>query len=217
MAVVIVGDLLAGNRQRGVRAVIIRSHYVFDVGDNVVLGEGPLHLDRVNHVALCEQRTVLVVELLGVDRVLEVVPVGAVYAGLVQVDALDKVDQVVLGEGAGLVEEDLVLGQQRRDVLAGGEIYHLVLADGNAGRGRVLDEHMLVQQALPGRIADLLVGLLVLGGGAGQEFVDLGVPVDLLLEVRIRNAFAGDLAYVIFLGSGLESRLQRTGIDNKRE
>ena len=190
--------------------------------DIVHVGRGVAFLDRLGelqgivHAAGVEQRTVLGVELLVVDGVLDIVPVGAQAAALVAVDLRDEGLEPVGGEVARLVHEQGVLGDGRGDVFAAHQGDHLILADGDARSPGVLDKHVLVKEFLPGGVADLLLGLLV-ADGAGHQFVDGRVAVDVRLEIRVGNVLACNLSDVVFGRHRVECRLERARVDNERQ
>ena len=200
------GAVLGGHR--------VVHHDVVHICGRVAVLEGLGELQGVVHSAGGEQGAVFGVELLVVDRVLDVVPVGAELAALVAVDILDEGLQAVGGEGAGLIHEHRVLLDDRGDILAAHQGQHLVLADGQAGILGILDEHVLVQELLPRGVADLLLGLLV-ADGPGEELVDGRVTVDVGLEVRVGHPLACNLADVVFGRHRVECRLQRVRVNDK--
>ena len=211
----VVGTDLVGSDGHG--AVLghgVVHHEVVHVGGRVAFLDGLGKLKGVVLAAGGEQGAVFGVELLVVHRVLEVVPIGAQLAALVAVNLLDEGLQALCGEGAGLIHEDGVLLDDGGNIVAAHQGHHLVLADGQAGFLGVLDKHVFVQKLLPGRVADLLLGLLG-AGGAGEELVDGRVTVDVSLEVRVGHSLACNLADIELGRHRIECRLQRAGIDNE--
>ena len=188
---------------------------IVDVGGGVVHGNGLGLLKRVLIGRSGEEVAVLGIVLLAVDSVLQIVPVGLETAGLVLRDGvLDEVHNGLRVETLGAGER---LEDNRGRIVAGGEVEHFGLADGDACILSVLDEHVLVYQALPGGVADLLELLLVVCGGAADDFVDVGETLHILGVVGIAYSPACDLANVIFAGHSLQGGLQCARVYNKRQ
>ena len=213
MGLVVGADLVGGHGDGAVGDHRIIDHEIIHVSRGIAFLDRLGDLQRVVHAAGVEQGAVLRIVLLVVDRVLDVVPVGAELAAAVGVDALDEGPQAVGGEVAGLVHEDGILRQGGGDVLPAHQGHHFVLTHGDAGVLRVLDKHVSVKKLLPGGVADLLLGLLV--AACAEQFVDGRVTVDVGLEIRIGNVLACDLADVILGRHRIECRLQRAGVDDE--
>ena len=76
---------------------------------------------------------------------------------------------------------------------------------------------MPVHKLLPSGVADLLLSLLVLGAGSGDDLVDLGVPVHIVEEIHIGNCLSVHYTHVIFAGHGMQSGLKGGRVYNERE
>ena len=166
-------------------------------------------------VSGCEECGVLVVVLLGEHCVLEVVPESLEAAGGIHVDVLHELAEDVCGVCAGLVCKGLVIGQDGRDVAAGGKVDYFVFTYADAGVLGVLDEHVPVHEVLPCGVADLLLALLVLHVGAGGDLVDRCELVYVFQEVCIRNSLAVDAADVVLGRNVAESALEGSRIDDE--
>ena len=127
--------------------------------------------------------------------------------------ALEEAHKPVIGEHAVLVHEQG--SHDRGDVLAVGQVHDLVLAHIDAGGLRILDEQVLFHEALPDRIADLLLLLLAGGGVSGHQFIDAGETVDLRLEIGITDGLLTDLAHVILGRDGLDRLDDLARIDDE--
>ena len=73
----------------------------------------------------------------------------------------------------------------------------------------ILEEHITVQKGLPGRIADLLLALLILNRRTCGDFVDSGKIVYLCHIIFIGNACACDFPYVLRLAEEIHQVVHR--------
>ena len=184
------------------------------MGGGVVVGDGAVHLDGVLDVGVRKQGVVLVVVLVRDDGLLEIVPDS--LAVLVTVlHALEEAGQALGGEVAVGVHEQ---GRDDRgDVLAAHQVLELFLADVDTRGIRVLDEQVFVDEALPHRVANLLLLLLAGGGSAGKHLIDAGILVDLLLEVGVAHGLTIDLAHIVLGRDGLDRLDDLARIDDEQE
>ena len=188
---------------------------IIHVCGGVVLCDGLLLLESVLEGAGVEDGTVLRIVLLGLEGALKVVPVELETAAFVGRDLGYAIAHAVCGEVSVLIEESAVAGDQRGRIGAGGEVYDLGLADGDAGCLGILGEQVLVYEFLPGGVADLLLCLLVLDARTGDYFVDLGKPFDILEVIGIGNRLACNAADVVFAGHGVQGRLKGARVYNE--
>ena len=173
---------------------------ISDIGGGVVKLDILVLLKRILIGAGVEQGTILGIVLLGVEGVLKIVPVELEAPGLIGCNLVHEITHAVCGEAAVLVHEGGVAGDEGRRIGSGGEVHEFSLADGDARGLGVLDEQILVHKLLPGGVADLLLGLLVLHAGAGDDFVDLGVPFNILEIVGIANCLTVDKPDIVLAG-----------------
>ena len=108
MRLVIFPDLVATHLDGCVHS-IIRNHHEVNVRRVVVLCDGSSEHQRILEVAVGEQRTILRIELLRVDSVLNVVPVLLQSAGLILRDVVDEILESILGEIAALIHKSRIL------------------------------------------------------------------------------------------------------------
>ena len=186
---------------------------VVHVGSGVVLGQLVGLLKGVQVCGRGEEGAVLGIVLLGADGGLDVVPEGLQTAGLVAGNlVLHEVHEHLRVVSVGTAEH---LGDHGRRIAAGGEVHKLCAADGDACILCVLHEEELVDEALPGGVADLLLLLLTVSAAAGGDLVYGGETFDLFLVVGVAHCAAGYLADVIFAGHALHCALESTRVDDK--
>ena len=196
MGIVIVLDLVVGNDDGGIDGIKEGNHDEVNVGGLIVLGDGAAEHQRVLVGAGVEEGAVLLVELLGIDGVLKIVPVKLVV--VVGVHKPDEINDHVGGEVTVAIKEHCVLGNDRGRIGSGGKVEHLGLADGDTGILGFLDEKELVDERLPGGVPDLGLLLLGRGGGTGHELVESGETLDILLEISVGNGLSIDPADIVF-------------------
>ena len=197
MLIVILLDLVVADRDGGIRDESGRNENEVYVCRVVVVGDGPLEHERILIVAGSEEGTVFRIELLGENSVLDIVPVSLQASGVVVLDGVDDVLESGLAEIAVLILESRVLGNYRGYHISGKEFLELIFAHLDSGVGSLLCEQILVHEALPCSIADLLLLLFALGRRAGNHLVHYGEPVDILLEIGVRDSLSVDFTYII--------------------
>ena len=207
----------AGDDDGGIRHERIGHHHELGGGRSVVLGDGTLEHQGILDVSGGEQGTILGIVLLVVDRVLEIVPVGLEPSGLIGVHLIDKLDERIGIVLTVLVDEVVVLGEDRGNHVAGRQGQHFGLADVDTRIAGFLDEEVLVHEVLPGSVAGLLLLLLAFGGRAAHDLGDRGELLNLGLEVVIRHGFAIDLTHVIFGRHRTQGGLEGRRIDDERQ
>ena len=215
MSLVVVLDFGGGDLDGAVLAERIGYIDIVHVGGGIVLCDGQVLLEGILEGAGVEDGAILRIILLGFEGVLQIVPVELETAALIGRDLGDKVADAICGEITVLVHECAIIGNHGRGICTGGKVYKFGLADGDSGSLCVLDEQILVHEFLPCGVADLLLGLLVLYAGSGDDFVDLGKPLHILEVIGIGDCLACYAAHVVFAGHGVQSRLEGARVYNK--
>ena len=191
MIVVEVTDFAVGNRDGGILLEAERHHDEVHIGGIVVLSDIAAEHQRIDGIAGNEQRSIFVKILLIVDGVLQVIPIQADV--LVRLGSLGEIGDLGRGELAILIEEHLILRNQRGS--AGKQALHFFLANVQAGGLCLLNEEEAVDQVLPGGVTDLLLGIGV--AVAGSQVIDRRETADLLLEIGIGDGISVDFADII--------------------
>ena len=189
--VVEVTDFAVGNRDGGILLEAERHHDEVHVGGIVVLSDIAAEHQWIDGIAGNEQRSIFVKILLIVDGVLQVIPIQADV--LVRLGSLGEIGDLGRGELAILIEEHLILRNQRGS--AGKQALHFFLANVQAGGLCLLNEEEAVDQVLPGGVTDLLLGIGV--AVAGSQVIDRRETADLLLEIGIGDGISVDFADII--------------------
>ena len=187
--VVVTADFFGRDLNGGIHRVRDGDEDKVGVDRRVALGDEAGFLQVGEHVALFNERAVFGVKLIAIDAFLQERPVGRGGAAVVGVDRLDEVGQGLTAECAVGTREHSLLQEHRRNVGALGQVEHLLLTDGQAGRGGLGDEHFVVEDRLPGRIAKL--GLLLFGRRIpAHQLGDLGVGAEFVVKIFIGNGFS---------------------------
>ena len=135
--------------------------------------------------------------MLSADRILEVVPIGLESSVILghTVDLANPVSR----ENSVLISKERVLRNHRRNMLARKKVSNLGITHVDSCGIAVLEEHIPVKKTLPCSILNLLLGLVVLSGRTGGDFVDCSECVQLILEILVGNSCSCNFTYILRL------------------
>ena len=186
-----------------------------NVCGSVSWSHGVAHLKSIGIIGSIEKSTVLLIELLGIDGILKIIPILTIPSGLVGLNHRQKLSQNLFWIIAGLIHEYRILYENCRRIRWWYQRKHLVFTNLDTGCLGVLDEQILVHHILPCSVPDILLCLLVLGRRTGNNLINAGKFLYIFLKISIGDSLSVDFSDVILCRHRIDSCLKRARINDK--